>query len=519
MRGEVRRWLAATAVNLGTLPPPLDTGLVAAILPALSRDLHAHITVATWVPIIYLLVISVFMPTFGALSDRLGRREFFAFGLLVFALGAFLSGSSQTIYELLFARLVQGVGAAFVLANSRALISDLFGEGRGLAMGVHIAVLYFALLMGPLLGGVILTLTSVVGWRDVFFVNIPICVASATLTVVLVPRSNRPVRSSGRLNWFRAVLLFFGLLALIGGVSMWTMTKGTIELLLEEVRFFGLYTRPFFYVSFPAWVPVLAGAALTTLTLLSEWKSESDQVIPLRLLKVNTRLRSACVSILLLYTAHHATWVLLSFYLTVVKGMDPIETGMTIAVLPLTVLVISPLGGLISDRYGHVQVMTFGLFVSGTSLLMLSFGSADTSILFIAVSLVLLGMGIGTFAAPNTNTALESVQPEVRAQVNGLLGFMRHIGQTLSLVFASMVMDLSIGYEKFLLGGEIDISSFVKGMDTFFLIGSGLSLTAAAFALYYEVHHARSFLYLLLRRKAVQDTRSNATERSSSGVT
>jgi MFS family permease len=483
------------AVNLGTLPPPLDTGLVAVVLPVLSRDLHAHITVATWVPIIYLLMISAFMPTFGTLSDRLGRREFFVLGLLIFASGAFLSGSSQSIYELLFARVVQGVGAAFVLANSRALLSDLFGEDRGLAMGVHIAILYFALLLGPLLGGVILTLTSVIGWRDVFLVNVPICVASAAMTFALVPRSDRPYSSAEKLDWSKSVLLFFGLLALIGGLSMWAMTKGNIELFLEEIRFFGVYMRPFFYASIPAWVPVLAGAALTSLTLFSEWKKGSNQIIPLKLLRVNTRLRSACISILLLYTSHHATWVLLSFYLTVVRGMDPIESGVTMAVLPLTVLLVSPLSGLISDRYGHVQVMILGLFATGTSLFTMSFASPDTSITYITVSLALLGIGIGTFAAPNTNAALESVSHEIRAQVNGLLGFMRHIGQVLSLLFASIVMDLSIGYEKFLLGGAIDIVSFVRGMNTFFLIGSILSLAAAGLALYYEVAlHTKSLV-------------------------
>jgi len=487
LRGEVRRWLAATAINLGTLSPPLDTGLVAVVLPVLSRDLHAHITVAAWVPIIYLLIISAFMPTFGALSDRLGRREFFVLGLLVFASGAFLSGSSQTIYELLFARVVQGVGAAFVLANSRALLSDLFGEGRGLAMGVHIAILYFALLLGPLLGGVILTLTSVIGWRDVFLVNVPICVASGSMTFALVPRSERPHSSSEKLDLSKSVLLFFGLLALIGGLSMWAMTKGNIELFLEEIRFFGLYMRPFFYAIIPAWVPVLAGAAITSLTLLSEWKKGSNQIIPLRLLRVNTRLRSACISVLLLYTAHHATWLLLSFYLTVIKGMDPIETGVTMAVLPLTVLIVSPLSGLISDRFGHVQVMILGLFATGVSLFTMSFASSNTSISYILVSLALLGIGIGTFAAPNTNAALESVPQGMRAQVNGLLGFMRHIGQTLSLLLASIVMDLSIGYEKFLVGGEIEISSFVRGMGTFFLIGSALSLAAAWLSLYHEV--------------------------------
>jgi len=484
--GRRRTWLAAAAINLGTLPPPLDTGLVATILPALSRDLHAHITIATWVPIVYLLVITTFMPVFGTFSDNRGRREFFTLGLVVFAVGAYLSGSSQTIYELLVARTVQGVGAAFVLSNSRALISDLFGEKGGLAMGVHVAILYFALLLGPLLGGLILTLTSLIGWRDVFLINVPIASISALMTLLLVPSSKKSANIGRDVDWIGSLILFLGLLSLIGGITMWTMNKGVVEIFIEEIRFFGFYSRPFLYFSFPAWVPAVFGAVITSASLLRESRKKSCQVIPLKLLKSNIRVRSASISILLMYTAHHATWIMMSFYMTVVRGLDPIQGGVMLGTLPLTVLAVSPIGGAISDRFGHEGVMTLGLFVTGVGLLLLSLSSPETSVTFVVASLAILGLGIGTFAAPNTNSALASVDPTVRAQVNGLLGFMRHLGQTISLVLASVIIDLSVGYQKFFLGGEIEVVAFTNGQRAFFITGCAISFVAAALTIYHE---------------------------------
>ncbi|MEM3093503.1 MAG: MFS transporter [Candidatus Caldarchaeum sp.] len=486
----MRKWLAASAVNAGTLPPPLDTGLVAIILPVVSSDLRAHISVASWVPIVYLIIITALMPLLGEYSDKRSRKNMFILGLLTFAFGAYLSGSSFTIYELLIYRAVQGVGAALVLANSRALIADIFEENRGgLAMGIHVAVIYFALLMGPLMGGVMLTLTSLIGWRDVFLLNVPVCIASAALVYVAVPPSAGVRKTSAEgTDWLGGLLLLAGLFMLLGGVTLWPVHKGVVEVLVEEIRitFLGLYFRPFFYVSFPAWLMVALGLTGITTFLVREGRKKKPQIIPLNLLSTNRRLRSASLAILLLYTAHHGVWIVVSFYLTAVVGLDPITAGFVLGVLPLTVLAVSPVGGFLSDRYGHSEVSTLGLFICSLALFSLSLITPQSTVLYIAASLAMLGFGIGLFAAPNTNSALASVEPEVRAQVNGLMGFMRHLGQSLSIATSASILDYSIGYEKFLEGGVIEIASFTKGISTNFLLGGVITAAASLLVIWHE---------------------------------
>src|SRR5579872_954244 len=130
------KWLSLLAINLGNFVPPLDTGILIFILPVISINLNAPIDVVIWVPLISLLIEGSFMPIFGRLSDKKGRKRYFIVGLALFSIGSFLAGNSLTVYEILIYRTLQGFGGAFILANGRALIADSFLPGRrGFAFG------------------------------------------------------------------------------------------------------------------------------------------------------------------------------------------------------------------------------------------------------------------------------------------------------------------------------------------------------------------------------------------------
>ena len=133
-----RKWFSLAAVNLGNFVPPLDTGIMSLILPTISINLQAPIQIVFWVPLESLIITAAFMPVFGRFSDSHGRKRFFILGLALFSIGAFLSGNSLTIYELLFYRVIQALGGAFILSNGRALIVDAFEpKERGFALGTQ----------------------------------------------------------------------------------------------------------------------------------------------------------------------------------------------------------------------------------------------------------------------------------------------------------------------------------------------------------------------------------------------
>src|SRR5579872_2779023 len=115
------KWYSLAAVNIGNFVPPLDTGILIFLLPVISVGLNAPVDIVIWVPLISLLIEASFMPVFGRLGDKRGRKRLFILGLLLFSIGSFLAGNSLTIYEILIYRILQGLGAAFILSNGRAL--------------------------------------------------------------------------------------------------------------------------------------------------------------------------------------------------------------------------------------------------------------------------------------------------------------------------------------------------------------------------------------------------------------
>ena len=131
------KWLTLILVNIATFLAPLDTGIVALVLPNIARDFKTGIDIAIWVSVIYLIVLTTFMTSFGRFSDIHGRKKYFIVGLSIFVIGSFFSGMSQTIAELLIFRIIQAIGAALLLVNSRAIITDAFPpEERRLAMSI-----------------------------------------------------------------------------------------------------------------------------------------------------------------------------------------------------------------------------------------------------------------------------------------------------------------------------------------------------------------------------------------------
>lgn len=460
------KWLALAVINIGTFIAPLDTGIVAIVLPNIARDFGVHISVAIWVPVIYLIILAAFMTSFGRYSDIKGRKKFFNIGLAIFVAGSFLSGNSSDIYQLLVFRIIQAIGGAFLLANGRALITDAFPpHQRGLAMGTHVTTIYVALALGPALGGLV---TDVVGWRNVFFVNVPIGIVMLVLAKLKV--RERESLAKVKMDWLGSVLLGLGLGALLvaltfGPSNNWGAKETYIEPIEGQI------------ISFS--VPILGVLALGIVLLLGFGIVQLKRpypVLDLRLLKSNKLFLSSNVSALLMYTAHNSAITMLSFYLQLLRGMDPFEAAIILAALPATVTVVAPIGGVLSDRIGSRELSGLGLTLITAALAILSFLPASTSspiaLPIIILSLIILGVGVGLFAAPNTNANLSSVTPDRRSLANGMLGSMRHMGQALSLVLSIAAIGVFLPESIYSQGGVILVQDYVRGLNNAFRFGA-----------------------------------------------
>src|SRR5271165_2943286 len=206
-----RKWWTLITVCTAIFMLLLDITVVNVALPDIQRSLNASFSSLQWVIDAYALTLAAFLLTAGVVGDMYGRREVFAIGLAVFTLASLLCGLSTTSLMLDLARAVQGVGGAIMFATSLALIAQAFhGKERGTAFGVFGAVTGGAVAVGPLIGGAI---TSSIGWRWIFFVNVPIGVVAVFLALSKIDESRDP--NTRRIDWLGFVTFSASLFCLV----------------------------------------------------------------------------------------------------------------------------------------------------------------------------------------------------------------------------------------------------------------------------------------------------------------
>ncbi len=475
-----RKWFSLAAVNLGNFVPPLDTGIMSLILPTISLNLKAPVQLVLWVPLESLIITAAFMPIFGRFSDSHGRKRYFVLGLVLFSIGAYLSGNSSTIFELLIYRVVQALGGAFILSNGRALIVDAFEpRERGFALGTHISVIYVGMTVGVAITGALVNLTQTIGWRYVFY-------ASSLLAAIAIPVSIVALRESPknlkiRTDWPGAVFFAGALGAALVALTAYSNGSTAINMYIQYIYIpvvhFYVYLNQ--EVSVPNYSVAIVGIVSTVLFIARE-RTTAQPLINFRTFRENSMFASTNFSALFVYMAHYSTLILLSFYLEIIREIDPFTSGLLLTVEPLSVTVFALFGGWIASRTSSRDPAVAGLVIVTASLLLLSILNEMTSTTTIAFLLAMLGAGVGTFAPSNTNANLASVPPGERASANGILGMMRSTGQSVSLAIGSILIGLYIFGQS--LAGTVTPAQYIAAIDLDFLVGAGLAAIATFFA-------------------------------------
>jgi MFS family permease len=475
-----RKWFSLAAVNLGNFVPPLDTGIMSLILPTISISLKADIQVVIWVPLTSLIITAAFMPIFGRFSDAHGRKRYFVLGLALFAIGAYLSGNSLTIYELLIYRSIQSLGGAFILSNGRALIVDAFeAKERGFALGTHISVIYIGMTVGVAITGTLVNVTQAIGWRYVFY-------ASAAIAAISIPISLAAIRESPKnlkikTDWIGAIT-FAGMLgAALVALTAYANGYSAINIYFQDIYIpiINFYVYLNLAVSIPLYSIAIVGVVSTALFIVRETRT-SQPLINFHTFRTNTMFASTNFAALFVYMAHYSTLIVLSFYLEFIKRVDPFTAGLVLTVEPLSVTIFALFGGWIAGRTGSRDPAIAGLGVVTVSLLLLSTLTQESSTTLVAILIGMLGAGVGIFAPSNTNANLASVPPGDRALANGILGMMRHTGQSISLAIGSILISL------FLFGsagnGVFTPDSYIHAISLNFIVGAVFAGIAAFFA-------------------------------------
>ena len=398
------------AVLLGQLITPLDVGLNNTSLPKIGQSLNLGVAASGWIMGVFWLFATVFMIIAGRTGDVLGRRKIFSYGIFVFIVGSLASGFSPNYPVLLAARAVQGLGAALTSSNALALICCSFSEEqRGKALGLLAACISLGFTIGPLLGGFI---CSSLGWRYIFFVNIPLGLVALILCLRFVEESETEPDQS---------------IDLLGALILLTILAPA-SLSLIQVSSWGWlspYTISLFLLALVAgWVFVM------------HERAAAQPVIDLGLLRIPAFSLSNMATYALFISSRLALFIA-PFYLQYYRDMPVYLIGLVISltnVIPLVLLIPS---GIISDRVGTTGLELFGMSSIALSLgLPLVAGSQLTMPLLI-ISLLLIGLGYGVFYSPNLRAVMGSVPQSGLGFAGGVTATMRNFGFLTSIGFLS----------------------------------------------------------------------------------
>ncbi len=407
-----RPWTALGVVSVGTFMSTLDGTIVNVAMPSIAAGYGASLPYAQWIISAYLLIICCLLPLFGRLGDTRGKRPVYRLGFLIFGASSTLCGFAWSMETLIAARVLQGIGAAMLMANGPGIIVLAFpGAGRGRAFGVMGSVVALGSLTGPALGGVLL---DVFGWRSIFFVNIPVALAGAVCVHAFLPRGERVMKAGFDLA---------GLFLFAAGIT-------TLLMALSHGR------------DWPSWAlaaGVLGALAVLILFLQVERRARFPMV-DLGLLSHKPFLTGNVVSFIC-FVAMFANAILMPFYLHDVKGISPMLMGAILAVLPLVMAVISPFSGHLSERLSQPGLAGLGLWITAAGLANQGFLGADASLWRAALGQGLLGLGVGVFISPNNNSILRSVPAAKSGLAGSILALTRNVGMVTGIAVATGIFE------------------------------------------------------------------------------
>jgi EmrB/QacA subfamily drug resistance transporter len=409
------RGAALLITTLTSFVTPFMASAVNIALPTVGREFGMDAVLLSWVATSYILAAAMFLVPFGRLADIHGRKRVFVMGLGVFSLACLLISLSRSAAVLIALRVLQGVGATMTFGTSIAVLTSVFPPGeRGKAIGITSAAVYLGLSLGPFLGGLI---TQHLGWRIIFLINVPLSLLILLLTVWKLKGEWAEARGEA-FDWTGSAIYGLALVAIMYGFSRLPGVSGA----------------------------ALVACGLAGVVLFWRWVNRAKSpVLDARLFRGNPGFTLSNLAALINYCATFAVTFLLSLYLQYIKGLSPGQAGAILVAQPVVMAAVSPLAGRLSDRIEPRIVASLGMALTTLGLGLLILLGRSTATPYVVACLIVLGLGFGLFASPNTNAVMASVERRFYGVASAALGTMRLTGQMLSMGTATLIFALFIG--------------------------------------------------------------------------
>jgi EmrB/QacA subfamily drug resistance transporter len=452
---ENRKWWTLAAVSFGLFMIMLDNTVVNVALPSMERSLHLRVSELEWVVAGYALTFGAFMLTGGKLADLFGRRAMFVAGLGIFTAASLACGLAGSADILIGARVVQGLGAALMNPSTLSIITVTFPpRQRGTAIGVWVGVSGLALAIGPLVGGLI---TERVNWNWIFFINVPVGILGIAAAFAFIDES-RDTSSEQRPD--------------VGGLATSALGLFALTYALIEGNSYGWGSSR-----------IVAAFAVAAVSIAVFLALEARQRLPMLELALfrNRTFSGANTVMLLVALAMFGVFFYVSLFMQQVLGYSPIEAGASF--LPMTVLIIliAPVAGRFSDRFGSRAFAGGGMLLLAISLFLFSRQGIHSDFFGLLPGMVTGGIGMALTMTPTTAAAMASVRRDKAGVGSAVLNSMRQVGGSLGIAVMGAIV--ASGLSSGLRSGESHAVAFTHGLDNGLRVAALIAVVGSAVAL------------------------------------
>ena len=409
-------WIISGVAMLGAVMSILDTTIVNVALATLGQQLHSSLANIQWVITGYMLALAAVIPVTGWASRRFGAKPLFLISLTLFTLGSLMCGLSTSATELIFFRVLQGVGGGMIMPLAQILMADAAGPRRmGRVMALVAVPMMLAPTLGPLIGGVLIQTLS---WHWIFFVNIVVGAFAIPLSFKLLPSPARGERTTETLDFLGLGLMSTGLVGITYG--------------LAEAGTYGSFNNTH------VWLPVGVGVVLVAAFVLHALRIKR----PLLDLHLYRRMHFSAASIVMfaLGAAVFGAMILMPLYWQELRGYDVIDTGLLTGPQGLGMALTMPLAARLTDRYGGGPVALVG--VTATAVLTVPFGliGAHTSVVLLCFAMFMRGAGMGASFMPAMTAAFAALDRSEVADATPQLNVLNRVGGSVGTTILAVVL-------------------------------------------------------------------------------